>query len=124
MKFTTTLSRVILIKGLFLALLFTVFSNFSYAQSSDELTYKFTIDGILTRPDAKPIQYEFFNENYTVRCDFYEEEACFKLTANAPLNYKMLHDLLFNLGFELSDEVFVSDETILRATPIKLNFSE
>lgn len=123
MKFTTNLSRIPVTKGFFLALLFSIFSFVNYAQSTDELTYKFTIDGILTNTQAKPIQYEFFNETYTVRCNFYEEEACFKLTSNTRLNYKMLHDMISALGLELSNEVYVSDETILRANP-KLNFSE
>ncbi len=86
----------------------------SHAQVTEgDLAYKFTVDGVHDRAEAKPLQYALL-ERATVRsCDFIEECACFKLACSAPLDYATLDNMLQQNGRRLSGTVEVSDGTLL-----------
>ncbi len=111
--------RVALLLGAFVLL-----TQNSFAQSEGELTYKFTVEGVTDKSEAKLVQHGFLQESYTVSCVFIDECSCFKLTSSEALSYEFLRTLLANNGFELSTKVMVSDGTILTTSSNHLNESE
>lgn len=103
---------------------FVLLTQNSFAQSEGALTYKFTVEGVADKSEAKLVQHSFLQEAFTVSCVFIDECSCFKLTSSEALSYEFLRTLLANHGFELSEKVLVSDGAILKANSNHLNESE
>ena len=79
-----------------------------------DLIYKFTVDGVSHRADAKPVQYALLEQPFVHSCEFIEECGCFKLASNVPLDHAALNDLLGDARHRLSGTVEVSDGTFLQ----------
>ncbi len=85
-----------------------------HAQEAEgDLVYKFTVEGVQHRAEAKPLQYALFERGTVHACDFIEECGCFKLASSVPLNYAALDALLRVSGHRLSGTVEVSDGSLL-----------
>lgn len=82
-----------------------------------DIVYKFTVEGILHRAEAKPLQYALMERATVHACDFIEEGACFKLASSVALDYPMLDALLHENRRRLSGPVEVSDGTLLTPQP-------
>ena len=78
-----------------------------------DLAYKFTVDGIHDRAEAKPLQYALLERTTVRSCDFIEECACFKLASSVPLDLATLDAMLRENSRSLSGTVEVSDGTLL-----------
>jgi hypothetical protein len=79
-----------------------------------DLVYKFTVDGVSHRADAKPVQYALLEMAFVHSCEFIEECGCFKLASSVPLDHAALNDLLGTARHQLSGTVEVSDGTFLQ----------
>jgi len=77
------------------------------------VVYKFSVDGIENRADAKLLQHAFLQESITVNSVFIEECKCFKLTANRRLVYSDIEKTVMHHGLSLSNEVLCSDGSAL-----------
>ena len=88
-------------------------SNEINAQAENYVVYKFSVDGIENRADAKLLQHAFLQESITVNSVFIEECKCFKLTANRRLVYSDIEKTVMHHGLSLSNEVLCSDGSAL-----------
>lgn len=89
-------------------------SDRAHAQEAEgDLVYKFTVEGIQHRAEAKPLQYALFERATVHACDFIEECGCFKLASPVPLDYAALDALLRASDNRLSGTVEVSDGSLL-----------
>jgi hypothetical protein len=82
-----------------------------------DLIYKFTVDGVSHRADAKPVQYVLLERSFVHSCEFIEECGCFKLASEVPLDYAALNDLLGDTPHRITGTVEVSDGTLLQPKP-------
>lgn len=82
-------------------------------EAEGDLVYKFTVEGIHHRAEAKPLQYALFERATVHACDFIEECGCFKLASTVPLDYTTLNALLQETDNRLSGTVEVSDGSLL-----------
>lgn len=78
-----------------------------------DLVYKFTVEGIIHRSEAKPLQYALMELTTVHACDFIEECACFKLASSVPLDRAALDAMVEERRHRLSGTVEVSDGTLL-----------
>jgi hypothetical protein len=104
------LNYALYITGVVLCLLA---SNEINAQEENHVIYKFSVDGIENRADAKILLHAFLQESVTVNSVFIEECKCFKLTANRRLVYSDIEKTVMHYGLSLSNEVLCSDGSAL-----------
>lgn len=91
----------------------------AHAQAGgNDLVYRFSVESIDHRTEAKPIQYALMEHASSVSCDFIPECACFKLASNLPLDYITLKNWVAGSGHVLMGEVMVSNGTVLRPPDI------
>ncbi len=107
-----------------LLIFFCFTSYFGYCQTSSDnaqlinsLVYKFTVENITDQVSAESVKQTLLSNSIFASVKFFDEADCFKLTATEILTYDSLKEALLVDGYHLSNEVFLSDETILRANP-------
>ena len=88
-------------------------SNEVIAQEQHPVVYKFSVDGIENRADAKILLHAFLQESFTVNSVFLIDCQCFKLSTKKPLNYTKIQEVVIQYGLELSEDVLCSDGSIL-----------
>ncbi|MCB9169537.1 MAG: hypothetical protein H6597_06470 [Flavobacteriales bacterium] len=81
----------------------------------DALVYRFTVQGVQDRVDAKPLQKVLMEDAGVYDCAFIPECTCFKLTSTQSFDRPALALLLSDLGHPLVGDVYVSDGTVLPA---------
>lgn len=97
-----------------IALLFcTIGSNELIAQEQHPVVYKFSVDGIENRADAKVLLHAFLQESFTVNSVFLIDCQCFKLSTKKPLKYTHIQEVVQQNGLELSENVLCSDGSAL-----------
>jgi len=107
----------LLLVGILFTMLFV--SGSSNAQSSSSsgeatgITYKFTVVGIDTQAEGDHVLEVLLSNPLVASCKYFDEAGCFKLTASETLTYQSLSDVLREENLVLSDNVYLSDETIL-----------
>ncbi len=101
-------------------LLAILWSGATRAQGVEgDLIYKFSVEGVHHRAEAKPLLYALTERSTVHACDFIEECACFKLASSVPLDYAALEALVRERKHRLSGAVEVSDGDLLlpQSTP-------
>ena len=84
-----------------------------FGQGGDQLVYRFTVEGIQGRTDAKPLQKALMDVPGVLEVTFIPECTCFKLVSDHPLDRQTVEAMLADLGRMLTGDVFVSDGGIL-----------
>lgn len=100
------------------ALLFVLFTGAwwmgAHAQAGEaDIVHRFTVAGIHTPQEAKPLQYAVMETGVATSFLFIPECACFKLSSVVPLGYEHLRALLAEFGAELDGPVELSTGPIL-----------
>ena len=96
-------------------LLLTLTTIFSFGQNNS-LVYRFSVDNIVNIDSAKQVQYELLKETPITSCNFIDECDCFKLTTSSFISYSDLKNILYNKGYRIYGDIFLSDGRILKET--------
>ena len=105
-RLSHVLCFIVLVSGLLV-------SNEVIAQEQNPVVYKFSVDGIENRADAKVLLHAFLQESFTVNSVFLIDCQCFKLSAKKPLKYTHIQEVVQQNGLELSENVLCSDGSAL-----------
>jgi hypothetical protein len=94
---------------------FITASRFSLtAQNTNvQYVYKFSVDEIKTRQDAKYLMYDLKGQANILSVDFIEDCRCFKLMSEQSYTYAELNDLVRGSGFNLAQRVLCGDGSTL-----------
>lgn len=112
------------VSKLLFTLVFLTGFQVAWSQTEGDMVYKFTIDGVVSREEAKPIQYAFMERAYTVECQYIPESQTFRLTTSIPIDYDEFKSVLVNGGHTVPLKVLASDGTVLKSISNEISTEE